>query len=316
MKNNIYIRVLILIFSLSGVFLCFMLTPPDTSASFIRDYLFYEFFRESSMNAKHLSNSLAEITALLSASPVLTEEWFEGLVKEKIITSAYLRSSTGEVRHGKHFIHDDKAKRGYRIADDGLLHYILVLQKPTVFLEVIIDNEHLKRGLEIPGGKNSLHFLFDARSGKYIVISGNELLFPANIMSLSMENTFIMRGLNLLIRMKVPLTDLEIFSVYRFPVGMSSLHLFGLITLLVFAIIVIVWAVEGSNVIKETGGGISMGTVEEDKKIDVISEIDREISDIVEEMGSSEQEEKPAEKDKKPEERWSDLEKDGIIIKK
>lgn len=322
MKNNIYIRILILVFRLTffflvtAVFLGFILAPPYASASLVSDYIFYDFFKESSRNANILSGSLAEVSALLSATPALAGSWLDGLVKEKIIASAYLRSSSGEMRYGEPFIRDDKAKSGYRIAEDGLLHYNLILQSPPVFLEVIINPEYIKRSLEISGKKSSLHFLFDPGNGKHIIISGNEFLYNTKI--LRMENTFVIKGLKLLIRIRVPLTDLEVFSIYRFPLGMRSLNLFGLIGLLVFAIIVIVWASKGLKVIKETAGGMAMGTSGEDKDktIDVISEIDREISDIVEEMEGSEQEEKPPRKEKKPGERLSDLEKDGIIIKK
>jgi hypothetical protein len=124
-------------------------------------------------------------------------------------------------------------------------------------------------------------------------------------------------------------------------VGIRLLHLFGLIVLLVFAIIVIVWVAEGLRTTKKGAGGVSMGNIEEGKTVDIISEIDREISDIFEEMGGTGREEKPMEEklmeekpmeeklmeekpvaekpaieEKKPEDRWSELEKDGIIIKK
>lgn len=317
-NNRIYIRMLILVFYLTGMFLGFVLIPPDASASFVSDYLFYDFFKESSRYAKILSGALAEVSALLSSTPALTGGWLEDLIKEKIIASAYLRSISGEVRHGEHFIHNDRARSGYRISEDGLLHYNMFLGSPPVFMEVVINPEYIKRSLEISGRKNSLHFLFDPGSGKHIIISGNESLFPDNKKIIKMENSYVMRGLNLLIKMRVPLTDLEIFSIYRFPLGMRALNLFGLIGLLVFAIIVIVWTARGFMVIKETLGGMAMGSAEEDKDktTDVISEIDREISDIVEEMEGSEQEEKTPGKEKKPGDRLSDLEKDGIIIKK
>ncbi len=290
----------------------------DVGSDIFKNYLFYEALRDAERNAEAVSLVLAEASFLLSSAPVLQEGWLESLRTDKVIRSAYLRTGQGTMKTGEPFRPDESGSRGYRVAADGQLHYSLVSQVPPSFLEAVIDTRYVQKALLQSRKDLGAVFLWEANSRKRIILAGDESLLHdiSDISGPGVKPFMLMRGLHVVIRTAIQGTDLWIFSVYRFPLGRKSFFLFGLIILLIFAIILFVWIIRSIRTITEPGGEGIMGAADEGKEIDVISEIDSEISDIIEEMGSFTEKSKAAGQKAKIEERQSELEKDGIIIRK
>jgi len=285
----------------------------------IQDYVLYDTRQNFDREAETVYLLLDEAGALLNGPSVRHREWLQELAKEKFIHTAYILIK-GEVFTvgNQAFSPDLFNKKGYSIDSKGVLHYIYADVKSSIFLDAVIENACIEEALSRYWKKPHTLILFDKKSGFFHALSGNGSLQPDSFdytahldnkaVCIDRNQVFIGRNLGL------DSADFYLLSLSPIKIGKRLYYVIGLIVLILSAILFIVKTMKYSLY---TLRQVKRGVIEmaKDEQSKVISEIDREISDIIEEKEELSKTQEAVSHKTIEEEKRKSLENDGIFIK-
>jgi hypothetical protein len=305
-----------------------------TGGSFIRRYVTAEISKVHLEQYERVEYFLQGVDSLFEDSYVLSVDWLEETLQENSIEAAAVVDATGGVTFvgEKYPLDGDLVESpdgmslpsGFLVDAEGGLHFRIASTRDGKVYDVLVAQENLSRELDT-GLRSRTVLLYDGASGHEAILIGDGEVDAQEFLSGGAEiPRRTGRGRYLAAsRMKNLPGDLYLVSLLPPQLGFHGYYLIGLILLVGFAMFLIVATARYSvPIMRRFSRGIAMAerAGEEPKPVGdaptgrgedstVISEIDREISDIIEEDKG---EKEPAVGD----ERIKKLKEDGIVIRK
>jgi hypothetical protein len=300
--------------------------------AFLREYVFYEMQNSFEVNSEKVSYYLEETASLLSNPSMLDDRWIGRLKEEKIIDSAYFTSNDQVSIVGAPMTPDLMQKSGYIIDEMGKVHYVYNDEKSAVFLDAVIDQTGLQESFSQDRYIPRTIIIYDMGEETFTDLNGGSPQLIENIDEVVVileNNSFLISKQGITMSRIISVQDSTLMLISQYPVklGRRAYNMFGLIAVVILTIILAVGIIRYSVYgFEQISGGLFIMADKKDKG-DVISEIDKEISDIID--GEEAPLKTPAKLPDTPTEKFAQkksedseveqrkkLEADGIIIKK
>jgi hypothetical protein len=299
---------------------------------FLKEYVFYEIGSSFEYSSKRVSFYLEETASQLSNPTMLNERWIGKLKEDKIIDSAYFTSNDQVYIIGTPITPNLLQESGYIVDEMGKLHYVYNDEKSAVFLDAVIILTGLLESFAQDRFVPRAIMVYDKEEETITALKGEILQSIENTDELSAmleQNPFLIGTQGVTMSRNVGTRDSTLMLISQYPVkfGRRAYNMFGLILIVILTIILAVsiirYSVYGFGQIR---GGLFI-MADKKNKGDVISEIDKEISDIID--GEKVTPQTPTKLTDTPTEKFEQkksddgvveqrkkLEADGIIIKK
>ncbi len=302
------------------------------SLAFLKEYVFYEMQNSFEKSSDQVSFYLKETASLLSNTSLLDERWLGRLKEEKIIDSAYFTSNDKVSIVGAPITSDLSQKSGYIIDEREKLHYVYHDKESAVFLDAVIELKVLQESFSQDRYVPHTIIIYDKREETLIAMNGESPPLSESIDEVVVileKNSFLIGKQGIVMSRIIGIRDSALMLISLYPVrfGRRAYNMFGLIAVVIITILLAVSTIRYSVYdFQQIRGGLYIMADKKDKG-DVISEIDKEISDIIDGEEAPPKTptklvETPTEKleQKKSEDivggQEKKLEADGIIIKK
>jgi hypothetical protein len=300
---------------------------------------------------------LKETSSLMDQASLMQEGWFERLSERGLVRAAAVTAENHPFMVGESPTTGTGLRRGYYVDDQGGLRWVYANEQQNLYADVLVDTERLKEFFPTRRRMPRSILLYDRRQGSTALVFGEPGSLHQVVYSYLEqpgESGFIALSDGIVTGSSLETSGDDLMVISRYPFWGESWQVIALIVILPGAIFLLVYAVRYRRYEQtpEVRGARSMATKKESD--DVVSEIDREISDLIDEevaksgaaapgkvrsdktekkpvkAGTTASTETPAEAAasdeavleevqravKKEEGEHSSLEKDGIIIRK